>query len=143
LGAQGATTSEFKSELSPQPAEVGQPAQVVVENSSDRPRALTVRFESPNDDLTFEPAELQRLHLLSGQVAAVEFRARPRKRAILGGEIVYFFTSRVQTPREAKILSGEVVARGLIPYWLVLAGLVLIPTCACLSLLAVWFARSL
>jgi hypothetical protein len=136
----------LNSELRPQPAEVGQPVQVVAENCSDRPRALTVRFESPNDDLTFEPAEPQRLHLLPGQVAAIEFRARPRKRAILGGEIVYFFTSRVQTPTEAQILSGEVVGRGLVPIWLALVGLLLLMlflACACLSVLVASYAGSL
>ena len=132
--------SQFSSELRPQSGEAGKIAQVVVENCSKEPRTVTVRFDSPNGDLTFEPAEPQRLHLLPGEVAAAEFRALPRNPAIFGGEVVYFFTSRVQTPREAQTLSGEVVGKDLIPTWLALVGLVLLLACTCLSLLAAMYA---
>ncbi len=137
---QPAAVPQFSSELRPQPAWAGEVAQVVVQNCSSEPRAYTVRFDSPEGDLTFEPAEPQKLYLLPGEVAAAEFRAMPRNRSILGGEVVYFFTSRVQTPREAQTLSGRVVSKGLVPAWLALAGLILLLACACLSILAASYA---
>jgi hypothetical protein len=134
-----ATLSGFHAELRPQRVEAGQPARVLVENQGNVPQDFTVGWQSPGDDVVFEPGEAQQVRVPPGEVGLVEFRPAPRSRPFLGGEVSLPFTTRVQTPdRQSQNLSGEVVARGLLPTWVLPAvGIAIVALIAAIALIAV------
>jgi hypothetical protein len=135
-----AAFSEFNSELRPQRVEADEPARVTVENRGNVQQAYTLTCQSPNDALSFEPAPSQEMRVPPGEVAVAEFRASPRSRPFFGGEVSFPFTARVQSADMAvRNHNGEVVARALIPTWILAAALVLIVAIACLSVaLILW-----
>ena len=138
-----ATFTEFSSELRPQRVEAGEPARVTVENRGNIQQAFTLTWQSPNDELTFDPVPTQELRVPPGEVAMAEFRASPRKRPFFGGEVTHPFTARVQSAdRETQNLSGEVVSRALLPSWVLPAALVLILAIACISVSLILLGRS-
>ena len=124
--------AEFSSELRPQRVADGEPVRVTVENRGNIEQAYTLTCQSPNDALAFEPSPIQDLRLPPGEVGLAEFRAWPRNRPFLGGEVTFPFTARVQSADMAvQNHSGEVVSRALIPSWVIPAVLVLILVTAC------------
>jgi hypothetical protein len=138
-----ATFSEFSSELRPQRIEAGEPGRVAVENRGNTQQAFTLTWQSPNDELTFDPGQTQKLRVPPGEVAMAEFRASPRKRSFFGGEMTRPFTARVQSAdRETQNLSGEVVSRALVPSWVLPAVLAVILAIACISVSLVLLGRS-
>ena len=133
-----ATFSEFRSELHPQRLQAGQPGRVAVENRGNVQEAFTLTWQSPNDELAFEPQPAQELRVPAGKAGAAEFRASPRSRPLFGGEKTYPFTTRVRAAdRGTQTLSGTVIGRGLIPSWVLATVLVLLLGIACISVLLV------
>ena len=127
--------TEFNSELRPQRIEAEEPARIMVENQGNIQQTFTLAWQSPDDELTFEPAPSQELRVPAGEVAMAEFQARPRQRPFFGGEKTYPFTTRVQSADKAiQNLRGEVVARSLIPTWVLPAVLVALA----IAVLAIW-----
>ncbi len=127
-----ATFSQFSCEVRPQRVAAAQPARVTVENRGNIQQAFTLDWHSPSDALSFEPAPTQELRVPPGQVAMAEFRARPRSRPLLGGQRILPFTARVQPAGGApQNLNGEVLAKALIPSWVLPAILVAILAIAC------------
>jgi hypothetical protein len=127
-----ATFTQFTSELRPQRVEAGEPARITVENQGNVQQNLTLTWQSPNDELAFEPGAVQQVQVPAGQAAMVEFQASPRKRPFLGGEFTLPFTTRIEsTDREAQHLRGEVVSRALLPSWVVplVLGLIMLTAC--------------
>ncbi len=134
-----AAFGRFHAELRPQRVEAGQPARVLVENQGNVPQDFTVGWQSPGDDVVFEPGEVQQVRVPPGEVGLVEFRPAARSRPLLGGEVSLPFTTQVQTPdRQSQNLTGEVVARGLLPTWVLPAvGIAILALIAAIVLIAV------
>lgn len=123
---------QFRSELRPQRVEAGQPARVIVDNQGNVQQTFTVSWQSSQDELVFEPGQIQELPLSPGEAGLLEFRASPRRRPLLGGEKVYAFTTRVESAeQETQNLVGDMVSRALLPSWLLPAVLVLLLVTAC------------
>ena len=129
----------FSAELRPQRVEAGQPARVLVENQGNVEQTFTVGWQSPGDQVVFEPGQARQVGVPPGEVSLIEFRPAPRSRPFLGGEVSLPFLAYVQTPdRETKNLAGEVVTRGLLPGWVLPAvGLALLALIATIVLIAV------
>jgi len=131
-----ATFTRFNSELRPRRIEAGEPARVVVENRGNIQQAFTVTWQSPDDELEFEPAPTQELRIAPGDVAMAEFLAKPRSRTLVGRERAWPFTARVQAAEgERRNLNGEVVAKPLIPGSVLTVVLVLILAIACIAVI--------
>lgn len=127
---------QFQSELRPQRVQAGQPARVIVENLGNTQQAYTIAWQSLNDELAFEPAQIQELRVPAGQASMLEFRAVPRSRPLFGGERSYAYTARVQSAdAETQNLSGEVLSRGSVPSWILPVAIILIMAAACLAAL--------
>jgi hypothetical protein len=110
--------TQFVSEMRPQRIRAGQPAQVVVHNQGNAPHSFSLSWQDREEALAFEPAET-RLNVPGGESAAAEFRARPRRRRWVGGVQVYFITNQVSSPDgQSQPNTGEVVSKGLLPFWL-------------------------
>jgi uncharacterized membrane protein len=131
-----ATFTQFNTELRPPRIEAGEPARVVVENQGNIQQAFTVNWQSPDDGLEFEPAPSQELRIAPGDVHMAEFRAKPRRRPLLGRERVWPFTARVQAADGARRnLTGEVVGQALIPGSVLMVALVAILVIAAIAVL--------
>ncbi len=126
---------EFKSALeAPQP-EQNQPARLLVQNLSNVPGTFKVAWTSPEDSLIFEPAGPQQINVPSGETAKLDYSARPARRSWLGGEKGYAYTVTVETSgRQSQTLEGSWLAKGLVPVWAAVAGLLLLLLlCLCLA----------
>jgi hypothetical protein len=130
--------SRFNTELHPQRIEAGAPARVSVENQGNLDQGFTLTWQSPDDGLDFEPVASQKLHIPPGEVAMAEFSAKPRNRPLFGKGSISPFTTHVQaTGGGTQNVSGEVVGKPLIPSWLLVAVLVGLVACVCLSVAGV------
>jgi TolB protein len=150
-----AVYSEFSSQLQPQVMAFEQTARVVVKNGGNSPEIFSLEWSSPESSLVFERVQRgaapapsggetksftplrgpQQLRVPPGEAEALEFRARPRSRPLLGGEYRFPFTTRVQSTAEKVVThTGEVVGRGLIPTWLAVLLVVLLVSLPCISL---------
>nr|HPL29952.1 FHA domain-containing protein [Anaerolineae bacterium] len=110
--------AQFRSELRPQSLRAGRPGQVQVENQGNTPQTYTIRWQDRAEELAFEPAQWQ-LTVPEGQTETAQFRARPGKRSLVGGQTNRAFTADIASPAgEKQTLSGEVATRALIPSWL-------------------------
>jgi uncharacterized membrane protein len=135
--------SRFRSELRPQRIEAGQPARLMVENQGNVQQAFALTWHSPDEGLAFKPPPTQELRIAPGEMATVEFSARPRSRPLLGRERAWPFTARVQAAQgEVQNLNGEVVGKPLIPGWVLPAALAIILGLACIAVLFTFLGGS-
>jgi len=131
-----ASATGFRGELRPRRIEAGQPARVLVENQGNIQQTFAIRHHSLDDAVIFEPGPAQDLRVPAGQVGTAEFYPRAQKRPFFGKQISLPFTTRVEAANEAaQNLNGEVVARPLVPSWLLPVALVLILAIACAAVL--------
>jgi len=136
--------TDFGAELHPRQLGAQQPGQVIVENHGNVPQTFRVTWQSTNDELSFEPAEPQELRVPPGEVATVQFTAKPRQRPFFGAERSYPFITRVQSAAEGhKNLNGEAVGRPLIPGGVVTAALVALVAIAALAIAVLLIGRVL
>ena len=125
--------TEFRSELRPQSVRAGQRAQVHIENRGNTPQTYTLSWHDRAEELAFEPGQCQ-LSVPEGQTGLVNFRAKARRRVLIGGEKSHAFTAEIASPSgEQQTLAGEVISRALIPRWLPPA--VLLPLLAVAAIL--------
>jgi hypothetical protein len=135
--------SRFSSELRPQRLEAGTPARVVVQNKSNLEQAFLLTWQSPGDELRFEPGPIQQLRIPSGGMAAAGFHAEPRSRPLLGAEHVWPFTTCVQAGGgRTQYLNGEVLGQAVMSGKMLPAVLVALVVLACISVLAVLYMES-
>jgi hypothetical protein len=134
-----AAVTLFSAELRPQSVEAGQPARVVVENQGNVQQAFDVSWQSPDDQVLFEPGQDQQVRVAPGEVGMVEVVPKPRSRPFLGRGVSLPFTTRVKAPNgETRNVSGEVKARPLLPAWVLPAvGIAILALIAVLVLTAV------
>ncbi|MDI7277973.1 MAG: FHA domain-containing protein, partial [Anaerolineae bacterium] len=108
---------QSQAELRPQSLAAGRPGRVAIENRGNSPQSYVVTWEDRGEELVFEPAKAQ-LTVPEGQAGAAEYRARARKRRLIGGRKSHAFTAKIAAAGgETHALNGEVVSRGLIPAW--------------------------
>lgn len=135
-----AAFSGFTSELEPEKIEAGEPARVVVTNQGNIQDTFAITFESQEDELEFDPEEPLQLRIPAGEAAAAEFSAKPRKPALVGGDVLKLFTAQVKsTENSVQVLNGEVSSRALIPIWVIPIVLVF---CIALLCAGIWFVNS-
>lgn len=148
--------SDFSIDLHPQRLEAKQTAAATVTNLGNTQDAYTLAWENQEDGLIFEvlapvglvqagQAAVQKqftqaqsfpLRVPAGQSGVLEFRARPANPQILGSEMAYPFTMRVQASnRSSKAIAGEVLAKGILPIWSLPVGLLICLLGVCLVLM--------
>jgi hypothetical protein len=113
-----AAFSQFSSEIRPERVESGNPAQVIIRNQGNFQDTYSIRWFCPTGDIVFEPEQIQQVRIPPGKSATVEFLPQPRPRPLFGGEVAYTYSTNVRsTGKETQSLGGEVISRGLIPFW--------------------------
>jgi eukaryotic-like serine/threonine-protein kinase len=123
---------QFATEIFPQRVRANRPARLTVKNIGNAAQNYQVDWTDRGDELVFEPNVVQ-LPVSEGQSAVVEFRAKPKQSAFIGGEKSYNFTTRITSPQgDTQTQSGELVSRALVPTWLIP---ILATLCLCLGLL--------
>ncbi len=110
----------FASELEPERVDAGEPVRVKITNQGNIQDTYTLILKSQEDALEFDPEEPLQMRVQPGETAVTEFTAKPRKPALLGGEVLQVYSIQIQsTEKQAQTLNGEVVSRALIPVWVV------------------------
>ncbi len=128
--------SQFSCELSTRRLTSELTGRVIIRNLGNITDTYRLGWRSQNDALEFDPEPQQQMKIQSGEAAAAEFIARPVSRPIYGGEYIYPFNVVVQSSdRQTQSLNGEVVAKAMIPTWVLP---VVVVVCLVLSILAVF-----
>jgi Tol biopolymer transport system component len=132
----------FSSQMQPQYIAPGEPAIIRVQNESNLPDVFSLEWMSQGDTLKFERIKRETaasltggqpetrlsysnittpevLRLQPGKIGSVEFRARPWRLPIVGGEFSFPFSFRLQSSSSKRIFThnGAVLGRALIPVW--------------------------
>jgi len=142
-----ASFSQFSAALEPGSLQAGQIGQVTVYNEGNTIDAYSLHFQSRTDEVIFEKAvqvptpgphgtqqmgiafveipQGERFQVPAGERGAYSFRARLRSRPLIGNEDSYPFGVTVRstenTPTE---LSGQVLERAYLPFWVLPVGVV-------------------
>jgi hypothetical protein len=128
-----AELSRFRIDLTPQRSEAGTPARLTVENQGNVEDVFTLTWQSPGEELDFEPFATQQLHVEPGQAAMAQFSAKPRNRPLFGqGQALPFITHVQASTGGTRSINGEVAAKALVPTWLLVVALLAVLACVCL-----------
>lgn len=124
--------ADFAAALDPEWAEAGQICRVTVENRGNIQSDFSLTWQSPDDQLQFDPGPRQSLRTRPGQASTIEFQTWPQHRPIFGRTKGYPFAIRVQSlTRDTQTLTGEIVGRARAPAWLLAAVLIFVLACVC------------
>src|SRR3990172_441498 len=105
-------------QLMPERVRASRPARVLIENQGNSPLISRIQWQDRGEELSFQPSQIQ-VTLPEGQKQGIVFRARPKKRRLLGGVQSYpFSVSATHDQGEALSTSGELLAPALIVGWL-------------------------
>ena len=151
----------FSSQLMPQTVAPGDPVIIRIQNEGNLPDVYSLEWVSEGDAMKFERLKREAgspgsaaptqprfsyseittpevLRLPPGKFASVEFRARPRRFPLFGGEFNLPYTFRVQSSNSKRIAThnGTVYGKALIPVWMPLTVGVLLLALICLGLAA-------
>ena len=133
----------FDSEINPDRTEAGEPIILTVANQGNVQDLFTIESYAPEDSLDFEPQEPIQLRIPPGESASTQFSAEPARALWFGGEKIFPFTTHVRSSsNEKEILNGEVVAKGIIPVWLIPLFLLLCLMAICVGIIIYWNFRS-
>jgi serine/threonine protein kinase len=109
--------TQLSSKMHPQKIRIGQTARLTIQNQSNTPVPINIFWQDRGDELVFQPPQAQ-LNIAEGQTASIEFHARPRLRAWLGGSKLTAFTTTISAlSGETQTQSGELVSKAIIPPW--------------------------
>ncbi|MFM8322211.1 MAG: META domain-containing protein [Chloroflexota bacterium] len=129
--------TEIQSQLFAPVPERSQPAHVRLANQSNVPATVSVRWESPEETLAFEPAEPQQVNLGLDESTEVPYTARPLRRYWVGSQKDHPYLVTIQAGGMAdQALRGAVRQKALMPPWLAVFGGVLLALCCLLAGLA-------
>ena len=104
-------------QLEPERVRAGRPARVVIENQGNSPSTSRIQWQDRGEELSFQPSQIQ-VTLPEGQKQGIIFRARPKKRRLVGGVQSHpFSVSATQERGEALSSNGELLAPALIVGW--------------------------
>ena len=114
------TFTQFSSELQPRKFAANQNNEIVLKNFGNIHQTYKLTWFSEGDDLEFEPGTSQDLKIPAGQTLKAGFSAAPKRRPIIGGDVLFPFTVQIQSAeQETQVVNGEVSSKGLIPIWLI------------------------
>lgn len=131
-----AAYTQFACELEPPEFAADEPARVAIINQGNIQQSYELTWASEKDDLVFTSEGTNPIRVPAGEVGVTEFTVSPRRKPLLGGEVVYPFSIQVKSAEnEIKTLNGKVSSRGLVPVWVVPAVLV---ACLVIASLAVF-----
>jgi len=140
--------SKFSVAMQPEILRAGQTAQLIVNNEGNTVDTYTLSFNDPGNSLTFEkwipvsrsasPTGTQgvevryveiprgeRFRVEAGERGVYGFRSRLRSRPIMGNEQLYPYSVKVLSSENKSIeVSGDVNEKGLLPTWLISAGVI-------------------
>ena len=140
--------SQFSTSLEPASLQAGQSGQVIVTNEGNTADTYNLTFQSRGNELIFEKAvqvprptppggapqveiayveipQGERLPVRAGERGIYAFRSRLRSRPLLGNEETYTYGVEVRsTANQATELSGQVLERAFIPFWVLPVGAV-------------------
>jgi heat shock protein HslJ len=120
-----AAFTEFKSSLEAAQPDQNLPERVTIQNLSNMPATFQVTWSSPEDSLTFEPVEPQKVNVPSGETAKVEYTALPARRLWFGGEKSLPYSVNVQaSDGQTQTLEGALMSKGVISVWAAIVGVV-------------------
>jgi uncharacterized membrane protein len=118
--------TRFASQLRPFQVAAGGTAAITVQNRGNTDAEFTIALSSERNVVRFSPTETVELSAAAAETVRTEFRIRPRRRPLFGGEAKYPYRAQVQSHGAvAQALEGEVITWGLIPGWLVASVLIL------------------
>ena len=127
-----AAFSHFTAELNPQKVVAGQTTTLILKNLGNTQQNYSLTFQSQTYAMNFNPPKPEPLRIRPGETGSVQFEVTPRQRPVLGGEMNYPYSVKVQAlDRTTQVLSGEVATSGLIPVWAIPVGVIM---CLCLVL---------
>lgn len=142
---------QFSASLEPSSLQAGEFGQVILQNEGNTTDTYSLTFQGPSTELVpeliFEKAvqvarpgpqgtqqvglayveipQGERFQVQPGERGVYSFRCRLRSRPIFGGEETYPFTGNVRSTANQSIdLSGQVIERAYIPYWVLPVGVV-------------------
>jgi serine/threonine protein kinase/Tol biopolymer transport system component len=122
--------TQYSGDLQPRRVEPEGTFKVTVQNQGNARQAFTINPSDRRDELLFDPPQ-GRLSLAENEIAAAEFRATLRRRAVIGGSREIPFDTQIN-PSEGpgSTLNGVVVSSGLFPPVIIPIILIL---CLCLA----------
>jgi len=142
------TFSKFSVAMQPEVLRAGQTAQLIVNNEGNTVDTYTLSFNDPGNSLIFEKwiqvsrsasstgtqgvevryVEIprgERFRVDAGERGIYGFRSRLRSRPIMGNEQLYPYSVKVLSSENKSVeISGDVNEKGLIPAWLISAGVI-------------------
>jgi hypothetical protein len=148
--------SQFSGTLEPDTLQSNEPGRFTIKNEGNTIDTYNLSFRDPANELVFEKATQapkkntkpndpnpeyetvfspvapgESVRIPAGESSVLEFRSRPRVRAIVGGEKIFTYTAKAQSSSKAVTeFQGKVSTKALIPMWLVaLAVIALIVMC--------------
>ena len=147
-----AAFSQFSGKLEPESLQANEIGGLTVQNEGNTVDQYSLIFQNPNNELIFEKAEQlpkkgtrsddpnpeleivfteivqgENLRVSPGERGLLQFRSRPRNRAIAGNEKIYPYTTQVRSSSETLAdFNGQVSAKGLIPVWVVGLSVILV-----------------
>jgi len=115
----------LSAEMYPQKIQTDRPARLTIHNQGNTREVYTVALRDRADELEFHPQDAQ-VQVPPGGSGSAEFRARLRKRYLLGANKTHPFSGTISTPQgETQSLSGEAISRPVIPVWMLSALVIL------------------
>lgn len=125
---------KFTSESDPKTIRGQGLVQVIITNQSNAPDSYTISGKDPTENVRFVPPSTS-TSIGAGLSKIVEVEVRPRRSRLIGGKKPFKYDIEVlSASSETKTESGELIARGVLPIWLL--GLMLLLCLACIGLFA-------
>ncbi|MGB7873072.1 MAG: hypothetical protein WBL25_01720 [Anaerolineales bacterium] len=143
-----AAYSKFSASLQPETLQAGQIGNLVINNEGNTVDTYSLSFNSPANTMIFEKGvpisksasqtgsqqievryvEIpygEKIQVNAGERGIFGFRSRLRSRPIVGNEKTYSFSVKaLSTGNKSIEIPGEVTEKGLVPTWLVSAGVI-------------------
>jgi len=129
-----AAFTQFTCELDPPEFPTEETARVAVINQGNIQQSYELNWVSENDALIFSSESPNPVRVPAGEVGVTEFTAAPRRKPLIGGQVVYSFSAQIKSAEnELKTLNGKVTSRGLVPVWVAPVVLVACLLFACVA----------
>ena len=146
-----AAFSQFSGTLEPESLQANEIGRLTVHNEGNTVDQYSLMFQEANNELIFEKAEQipkkqakpgepnpeletvyteippqgENLRVPAGENGILEFRSRPRTRAIVGNEKIYPYTTQVSSSSNTlAAFNGQVSAKGILPVWVIIVSVI-------------------
>ena len=134
------TFSKFSSDFHPKKIHTGQTSRIRVKNEGNAKDSFAIRLRDRGDELVFNPRVIQ-LNVPPNKTGAAKFKAKPRKRRIIGTNQTHSFSAEITSSTGGEMqLSGEAISAPIIPIWLLsLLGILAVFACIAAVFLGNWW----